>query len=388
MNAQAAVVGRDREASAVERVEWIRDPAALESIEGPWRALERRVEQRTHVSTFDFLATWYRQYAGEYGGTPLIGLAWHGPDLIGVAPLTVRQGRIGRIPVTRVDFAPNDSIAGEFLVEDDRPDVVDALMDALVRARTKFDVICLNGFDPLAPHVSALGDFAARHRLAMQMEDHAYAVVDLRDGYEAYFARLTPHYRRNLNRKARKIAEAGFTVQGAQPAQGPEALDAGLDRMIRINEASYKLQGQRLDDRHRGFLAEVVRRFSARGMLSLPILSIGGRDAAFILGVVERGCFYDVTLAYDESFARLSPGAFLMQQALQHLAASGVHTVVSHGAHEYKRHWSTAFVPQKRAFLFAPGPRGTATRLVRFGLQPLWRRFRAATPESDRAAGM
>ena len=216
----------------------------------------------------------------------------------------------------------------------------------------------------------------------MQTEDHAYALVDLRDGYEAYRARLSAHYRRNLNQKARKIAAAGFTVQGVQLTQGVDALDACLARMIRINEASYKLEGRPLAAHHRGFLAEVVRRFGARGMLSLPILSIGGRDAAFILGVVDRGCFYDITLAYDESCARLSPGAFLMQQALQQLAAAGVHTVVSHGAHEYKHHWATALVPQQRVFLFAPGPRATATRFVRFGLQPLWRRLRAAPADS------
>jgi hypothetical protein len=138
----------------------------------------------------------------------------------------------------------------------------------------------------------------------MQTEDHAYALVDLRDGYGAYRARLSSHYRRNLNQKARKIAAAGFTVQGVQQTQGLDALDACLARMIRINEASYKLEGRPLADRHRRFLAEVVRRFGASGMLSLPILSIDGTDAAFILGVVERGCFYDITLAYDESFAR------------------------------------------------------------------------------------
>jgi CelD/BcsL family acetyltransferase involved in cellulose biosynthesis len=157
--------------------------------------------------------------------------------------------------------------------------------------------------------------------------------------------------------------------------QVTETIESAIARMIAINEASYKLEGQRLPDCHRNFLAEVARRFNARGLLSLPILTIGGRDAAFILGVVEHGCFYDITLAYDETFAKLSPGAFLMQQTLQQLAALGVHTVVSHGAHEYKKHWSTAFVPQKRVFLFAPSPRATATRVVRFGLQPLWKRF-------------
>ena len=38
------------------------------------------------------------------GGTPLIGLAWHGSDLGAAAPLTVRRGSLGRVPVTRDRF--------------------------------------------------------------------------------------------------------------------------------------------------------------------------------------------------------------------------------------------------------------------------------------------
>jgi CelD/BcsL family acetyltransferase involved in cellulose biosynthesis len=113
------------------------------------------------------------------------------------------------------------------------------------------------------------------------------------------------------------------------------------------------------------------------GKLSLPILTIGGRDAAFILGVVERGCFYDITLSYDESFAPLGPGMFLMQETLKQFAGAGIHTVVSHGAHPYKRTWSTRFVPQKRLFLFRQRPRAAIARLMRFGLQPVWRRLGA-----------
>jgi len=150
-------------------------------------------------------------------------------------------------------------------------------------------------------------------------------------------------------------------------------IDERIRRMIAVNEASYKLEGRPLAIHHREFLAEVTRRFAARNMLSLPILSIDGRDAAYILGVVERGSFYDVTLAYDESFASLGPGVFLMQRTLQALADGDVHTVISHGAHDYKRHWATTFVPQRRMFLFSPRPFAAAARLVRFHLQPLWR---------------
>jgi CelD/BcsL family acetyltransferase involved in cellulose biosynthesis len=366
-------------------IEWISDPARLGSIEPSWRELEHAVQHRTHVSTFDFLATWYRHYAGEYGGTPLIGMAWEGSRLAGIAPFTVRRGSVGRIPVTRVEFAPNDSVAGEFLIADDRPDVAAVLLDGLVR-RTRFDVICLNGFDPASGQLLTLRSAAPRHRLAVQTEDHAFAIVDLRGGYEQYRSALDGHVRRNMTQRARKIDALGATVDGVLPGHDLPAVEASIDRMIAITEASYKLQGQRLAGHHRGFLAEVVRRFAARGMLSLPILSIGGRDAAFILGVVDRGCFYDVTLSYDESFAKLGPGVYLMQDALRRLAEAGVHTVVSHGAHEYKRAWATAFVPQKRLFLFSPRPRAAATRFVRFGLQPLWRRLGAQSSSSGATA--
>lgn len=362
--------------AGIDAVEWIDDISALDRLETAWRALEARVRCRSHVSTFDFLATWYRHYAGAYGGQPLVGLAWRTGELVGLAPFTLRRGRVGRIPVTRVDFAPTDSVAGEFLVEDEQPWIVGALIDSLLERGSRFDVVCLNGFDPASPQLAALQQAATRHHLVMRTEDHAFARVDLRQGYDAYRARLSGHARRNLNHREKKIASAGYVVEGPF-LQGCDAIDAAIRRMIAINEASYKLEGQRLAGSHRSFLAEVTQRFGSRGRLGLALLSVEGRDAAFILGAVERGCFFDITLAYDERFAKLSPGTFLMHQMLQRLAAAGVYTVVSHGAHEYKRHWATAFVPQKRAFLFAPGPRGLAARVVRFGLQPLWRRLRA-----------
>ena len=364
-------------------IQWVCDPSELHGVETAWRELETAVERRTHVSTFDFLGTWYRHYAGQYGGTPLIGLAWNGTELAGVAPLTIRRGRLGRIPVTRVDFAPNDSIAGELLVRDDRPDVVSALFDSLLQ-RVRFDVVCLNGFEPESTQLRAIQQLARDRGLATELEGHAFAVVDLSAGYEAYWAGRDGHTRRKINHRARKIEALGMSIDGVLPAETRTDIDTRIRRMIAINEASYKLQGQRLADHHREFLAELSIRLAARRMLSLPILSIGGRDAAYILAVLERDHFYDVGLSYDESFANLGPGVYLMQQTLKRLADANVRTVVSHGAHDYKRHWATAFVPQQRIFIFASRPLAAATRLVRFRLQPLWQRLGTSTSAVSR----
>jgi CelD/BcsL family acetyltransferase involved in cellulose biosynthesis len=356
-------------------IEWIRDPAKLESIATQWAALEASVGGRTHLSSVDFIVPWYQQYAGPYGGLPLVGLARRDARLIGVAPLTICRGSMGRIPVTRVEFAPSDTPAGEFLVEDDHPETVAAFIDGLLQAAT-FDLISLDGFAPRGAQLRAVERAAAKHHMSVETVDHAYAVADLSDGYAAYRGRLSSHFRRNLSQKSRKIADAGgAAISGIQFTADASEMDRCVARVIAITEASYKLNGQRLADHHRAFFMDVVRRLGTRGTLCLPILSIGGQGAAFILGVVERGTFYDISLAYAESFAKLSPGSFLMQHLLEQLASAGVHTVVSHGAHEYKKHWATAFVPQKRIFLFRRGLRSTAVRLIRFSLAPVWRRF-------------
>ena len=143
-------------------IEWLRSPAEIASIAAEWTALEADVRNRTVLSSFDFLVTWYRHYAGEYGGAPLVGVARRGARVVGIAPLTIRRGSVARIPLTRVDFAPNDSPVGAFLVEDDHPETVGALLDSLRQAAT-FDVVCLNGFDRESAHLAVLRAAAERH---------------------------------------------------------------------------------------------------------------------------------------------------------------------------------------------------------------------------------
>jgi CelD/BcsL family acetyltransferase involved in cellulose biosynthesis len=369
----------NRAASAAQTIEWIRHPGEIEPLAEEWRELEASVQDRTVLSTFDYNATWYRHYAGAVGGDALIGVARRGSTLVGVAPLVIRRRRIGRLPLTCVEFAAHEAYAGEFLVEDDRPDTVASFLDSLART-IKFDVVCLNGID----HPGRFDEVrrtAARHRLPVEVTDHPNAIVDLSKGYDGYFRQRKQHFRSGVRRHARRIEAVGRPViDGIQLTRGLDRIEDAIGRMIAINEASYKLDGGRLADCHRGFLAELVRRFGPRGMLSLPILSIGGRDAAFVIGLVERDCFYDVTLCYDEAVAHLSPGSHLTQELLRDFAGLGVHTFVSHGAHEYKKHWASALVPSRRVFLFSPGIRGTATRFVRFSLRPIWRRLGVPEP--------
>jgi CelD/BcsL family acetyltransferase involved in cellulose biosynthesis len=348
---------------------------------GPeWRDLEDRVGRRTVFSTFDVLETWYRCYAGAYGGEVLVGIARRGSTLVGVAPLVIRRGRLGRVPVTRIQFAVHDAHAGEFLVSDDEPDLPGAFVESLADG-IRFDVISLIGLDPESDGFVAISEAASRRHLSVELAPHENAIVDLRDGYEAYCRSMSRNFRRTVKRQAARIAATATpVVTGVHLTRGVDELEPSIERLFAVTEASYKLRGQRLADIHRDYLATLARRFGRRGLLHLSLLSLNGTDAAAVMGLVERGCYYDVTLAYAEAFAHLSPGSFLMQQVLRTLADAGVSSAVSHGAHEYKRRWSSRFVSSPRTFLFAPSLRGSSARFIRFQAAPLWRWLRLREP--------
>lgn len=361
-------------------VEWITDARRMDGLAEAWTTLEDSVQRRTVVSTFDYLQAWYRHYGGDFGGDPLIGLARRRGKLVGVAPLVIRKGRIGRIPVTRVDFAAHDAHAGEFLIRDDHPGILASLIESLA-AEVKFDMVCLNGLERGSESFQTLVEAASRH-LQVEFTDHPYARVDLSGGYEAYCSSMRHNFRRNLKRQARRVAAAGQPeVEGIEgPTVDTNTVEACIARLIAITEASYKLQGRRLADLHRNFLGDLVRRFAPRGMASLSFLTIAGQDAAVVLGLVERKSWHDITLAYAQAYAELSPGAYLMQEVLKRLARGGVHTVISRGAHDYKRRWATEFVSSTRVFMFSPNLRGSAARLVRFSLNSLWARLGLPVP--------
>jgi hypothetical protein len=243
-----------------------------------------------------------------------------------------RRGCIGKIPLTRIQFATHDAYSGEFLLEDDCAEAIAAFIESLTERR--FGLIALNGIEPGSVEFSSVEESARRYGLDIETTNHPNAVVDLRNGYEGYCQSMSRNFRRTVKRQADRVNAAGTVrVDGVRLDCGVDRLELCIERLIRVTEASYKLNGNRLADSHREYLAGLARRFGARGMLHLSLLSIGGRDAAVVMGLVERGCYYDITLAYDEQFAAISPGAFLMQDTLRDLAERGMRTLISHGAH-------------------------------------------------------
>jgi CelD/BcsL family acetyltransferase involved in cellulose biosynthesis len=356
-------------------VRWSHGLDDIASLEQAWRALEASAATATPLASCDYLLPWYVHHAGQ-AGLPLVGSAWEGTELVGVAPLLVRPGRVGGIPVECVQFAAAGAEAGEFLLADGRPEIAGEFLDSLAGA-VPFHVARFNLLDPESREFEALRQAAARRGLALETVSTSYATVDLRDGYDRYEARLSGKFRGNLRRR-RKATEAlgPIGVEGVHFEDDPAAIESAVARMFAISDESWKARrGGPMADHHRRFYREIARRFGARRQLALSILTVGGRDRAYMMGVAERGVYFDFTLSFDDAVRHLSPGILLTQEVLRRLSARGIGTFVSHGVHDYKLQFASAIVPRRRAFVFARRPRAALSRTLRFSLGPVWERL-------------
>jgi len=354
------------------QIEWFRDMREIESKREPWVALESQVQERTLYCRYDYILPWYRCYAGTEhvdGGTPLVGFAWDGDTLVGVAPMIEAKTTFAKVPVKRVDCAGYNLAAGEILVRDGTAGVIEAFVDAL-REELRFDVININGLDSdsdrqkeLLAHLEAGG---ARFGL---IDFHSYAIADFSKGYDAYIGAFGWKRRGRMKNIANRMATQGdVRIERVTSTQDREFATNMRDRMLAISEKSPRVQraGVDMDRQHQPFYQDIFEAFGPQSAVDLSILVINGEDAAFTFALTERGIYYHTMMAYAEAFEKISAGKYLFQEVIKMLPDLGLHMVLSHGGYEYKARWASAIIPQQTVCVFGNTMSGRLSHMVGF----------------------
>jgi CelD/BcsL family acetyltransferase involved in cellulose biosynthesis len=323
----------------------------LEADLAVWRELEQRCPGRSVFASAEYLALWYRHYGEVFGeGRLTFGFGLDGRARAGAAWLR-RRGHFGGIPLCRLDLAGFDGASGELLAEPGEAAPA-AVADLVCRLAQQEDwhLAEIENVPPEAPWLETLLQTAEEEGIEVERCASAFATVDLRAGAEAHWQRLEGKIRRNLKRaRARAEAAGRVAVEGLRffDPPDPAAREAVLARAERLTNANPKMRaaGRPLSSYYRRFYAALAEHYHPRGQFDLAILTIDGQDAAFVMALVENGIYYDVTVSYHEAFKSVFPGINLMYRLIETLPAYGVHTVVSHGAHDYKRNWASDFRP-------------------------------------------
>jgi CelD/BcsL family acetyltransferase involved in cellulose biosynthesis len=133
-----------------------------------------------------------------------------------------------------------------------------------------------------------------------------------RDAESYIMGSLSRHLRQELRRRERRLAERGKVTHTVMRAG--DDLGRWVDELLHLEAAGWKgREGSALacSEANRRFAAQIFGAAFARGRLHMVGVELDGRPLARCLSILAGEGSYAFKTAYDEEFARYSPGVIV-----------------------------------------------------------------------------
>ncbi|MCC6890931.1 MAG: GNAT family N-acetyltransferase [Hyphomicrobiales bacterium] len=263
-----------------------------------------------------------------FGRDTLAGLVWRrgaAARLIGFFPMTVERRRYGvALPVAVGWVHPFAPLGAPLVDRDCREAAVAAWLDHLAA-------------DPAMPKLLLLPYLPADGATAQALE----RVLSDRQGAACVFARhyrallvpsgdrrpyldsaLGPKKRKELRRQRKRLAEAG--VPATTVASRPDEIAAALADFMALEASGWKGRAGTAAASSIGvrrFVEQAVAALAAEGKAQVARLAVGGRTIAATVLLRSGDTAWCWKIAYDEAFARASPGVQVLLDVTENLLA-------------------------------------------------------------------
>jgi CelD/BcsL family acetyltransferase involved in cellulose biosynthesis len=303
------------------RAEW-RPLAELEHIAGEWQSLaDRALEPNVFLEPAFALAA-----APVFGRDVGAGLVWSRAApcrLLGFFPARIERRRYGvALPVIVGWTHPFAPLGTPLVDRDAGAAAISAWLDHLA-GRTDFSGVLLMPCLPVAGPVaqsfaSALARSGGR---SIALAAHHRALLAPAADRGHYLDHAIGHKKRKeLRRQRRRLAQAGPLASDI--VREPSAVAAALGDFLKLEAAGWKGRAGTAacaDGRIAAFIEAAVTGLARNGKAQVARLSAGGAPIAAIVTLRSGATAWCWKIAYDESFARFSPGVLLLLETTQAL---------------------------------------------------------------------
>jgi CelD/BcsL family acetyltransferase involved in cellulose biosynthesis len=306
------------------------------------------------------------------GELQLIVVGTDQPSALG--PLIMRGRPLNRMECLGVDelYEPTD-------FPHLNPESLTSLVNALVKLRRP---LLLRRILADSPVLTALRTEFKSRGLLITRPATGYPWIPLDESWKTPEEKLSAS-RRSSCRRARRKAHSLGPIDYEVLSPTPDKLTPLLEESFRLEAAGWKGRtGSALlsDSNRRQFYEKYASMASAKGILRLCFMRIGGTGAATQIAVESGGRFWLLKVGYDEAFARCSPGHLLMIETLRYAAERGLQTFEFLGSAEpWTSVWTTQVRPCLSVWAYPNNSRGLAAftwDAVRFGWERLYRQFK------------
>lgn len=289
-------------------------PAALDSAQlTGWRDLARHAAEPNC-----FLHPWFMLPSLKHlsdGADIRIAMVMAGRAMIALMPVVIAQ-RYGRMPASHVEnWVHGQSFLGTPLIrtghETEAAAALISLFDGHDWARGFLHITHIAEHGPV--HQGFIAAAAARGRPCDTVNRRSRALLESELDADAYVDRaIRGKKRKEFRRLANRLAELG-RVETRAFGPGDDAAAWAAD-FLRLESAGWKgSDGEALanDIATRSFFEDVVTGAADARMLDILRIDIDGRAIAMLVNFAAPPGSFSYKIAYDEEFARFSPGVLI-----------------------------------------------------------------------------
>ena len=316
-NAQATGYAKDR---AITSHLLSSDEIATPQFENEWQDLANRASEPNPFFEPWFLLPSLRAFfAGHRSAFTMFALR-HGSELVGIIPL-VRDWTYYGYPVPHIrTWLHDNAFCGSPLVACGYEEQFwTELLSSIVRRSKVSLFVHLPGFPTDGPLHDALRAVLAKQHhehAAVETNRRAFLKSDL--SAEDYIAAsMSTKKRKELRRQRKRLSEEGALA--FERLTNAEGIDNWTAEFLRLEAAGWKGDaGSALAnaaDTH-GFFAEAMLGAAQAGRLERLSLTHDGKPIAMLVNLVCAPGAFSFKTAYDEAYARFSPGMLLQLENL------------------------------------------------------------------------
>jgi CelD/BcsL family acetyltransferase involved in cellulose biosynthesis len=269
-----------------------------------------------------FFERWFliasRVLLNDKAQEPFVATIWRANMMIGLVPLCSSQ-RYGRMPFDHTtNWAHYHSFYGAPLVKrGDESAFWDGLLRALDQAEWTGALLHMTALDPAGPVFKALG--ATRRCDVVHHSERAMLASPL--GTAAYYeTNVRKKKRKEIGRLMSRLKELGDIT--TRKLHDDDELRPWIDTFLLMESAGWKGNDgaalARNADTQRFFFDALTGARQAK-RLEMLCLSVGGQPIAMLVNFLTPPGSYSFKIAFDEDFARYSPGVLISIDNLDHL---------------------------------------------------------------------
>jgi CelD/BcsL family acetyltransferase involved in cellulose biosynthesis len=336
---------------------------AAERFGAPWHELLRRGDY--NIS----LAPEYVQAAAASVGLSdriRVVVAHRAGEMVGVIPYFETTDRMMKLPMVTLRLAGNlISYHHEVAALDCHEEMLRAFLGDPKR---RWHVLCMENVPTDGPTCAAL------HKLAGEVGSSLVSYpgdvapyVPITQGWDAFLAERSSNFRYNLKRKEKALKKGGTVEE--RWFHEPQDVDELYRCVEHIESKSWKSTASvaiSSKPNEALYYQQLLPALARRGLLFANVIYVNATPVAYHLCYRFEGRVGNMKTSFDEASQALSPGAVVIQHAIQKAFETGAREFDFLGDDQYhKRLWTQSARAHQTHFLFSRSLRSRAIGMAK-----------------------